>query len=128
MSKVSIMMPYVIPLILVGVIVLYYFVNPLQTNFPIHCPSHLLFGVQCPACGFQRALHALLHGDFSSALSYNYFFIFSIPYAFLAIIATWYNYRHALDKLHTFVYHHYTLRSYILLYFGWWIVRNVYSI
>lgn len=121
-------MPYVFPLALVGVIILYYLVNPLQTNFPIQCPWHLLTGTQCPACGFQRALYSLLHGNFLDALSYNYFFIFSIPYTFLAIIATWYNYHHVFDGLRTFVYHRRTLQTYIVLYFGWWIIRNLYNI
>lgn len=128
MNKVDKYMPYVFPLILVGAFILYYFVNPLQTNFPIQCPFHFVFGAQCPACGFQRALHALMIGDFSKALGYNYFFILSIPYVFLAIIATWYNYNHIFDKLHNFIYHRYTLRSYVILYFGWWIIRNIYDI
>ena len=127
MGKTDKLMPYLFPLIVVVVLVLYYYVNPLCEKFPLQCPWHLLTNTQCPACGAQRALHALMLGEYSRALSYNYFFILSIPYAFLAIIATWYNYRHVFDKLHTFVYHRYTLRSYILLYFGWWIIRNVYS-
>ena len=120
--------PYVFPFALVGVVILYYLVNPLQTNFPIQCPWHLLTGTQCPACGFQRALYSLLHGNFLDALNYNYFFILSIPYAFLAIVATWYNYHHVFDGLRTFVYHRRTLQTYIVLYFGWWIIRNLYNI
>lgn len=121
-------MPYVFPFVIVGVFILYYLVNPLQSNFPIQCPWHLLTGTQCPACGFQRALYFLLHGNFLEALSYNYFFIFSIPYAFLAIVATWYNYHHVFDRLRAFVYHRLTLQTYIVLYFGWWIIRNLYNI
>lgn len=120
--------PYVFPFALVGVVILYYLVNPLQTNFPIQCPWRLLTGTQCPACGFQRALYSLLHGNFLDALNYNYFFILSIPYAFLAIVATWYNYHHVFDGLRTFVYHRRTLQTYIVLYFGWWIIRNLYNI
>lgn len=128
MNSVDKIMPYVFPFVIVGVFILYYLVNPLQSNFPIQCPWHLLTGTQCPACGFQRALYFLLHGNFLDALSYNYFFIFSIPYAFLAIVATWYNYHHVFDRLRTFVYHRLTLQTYIVLYFGWWIIRNLYNI
>lgn len=128
MGKIDKIMPYVFPLALVVLFILYYLVNPMYEQFPIKCPWRALTNTQCPACGFQRALHALLHGDISQALTYNYFFIFSIPYALLAIISTWYNYKHFFDKLKTVVYHRYTLNCYILLYIGWWIIRNIYKI
>ncbi len=128
MKCVDKIMPYVFPVTLIGILILYYLVNPLQSNFPIQCPWHMLTGTQCPACGFQRALYSMLHGNIIDALSYNYFFIFSIPYALLAIVATWYNYHHVFDRLHAFVYHRYTLQTYIVLYFGWWIIRNLYNI
>lgn len=128
MGKVDKMMPYVFPLILVGALILYYLVNPSQTNFPIQCPWRLLTGTQCPACGFQRALYALMHGNPFEALQYNYFFVFSVPYALLAIIATWYNYQHIFDGLRVWVYHRITLKAYVTLYFGWWLVRNIYNI
>ena len=121
-------MPYVFPLFLVIIFILYYLVDPSQINFPIQCPWRLLTGAQCPACGMQRALHSLLHGDFYEALRFNYFFVFSIPYALLAIISTWYNINHVFDKLRAFVYHRNMLKSYIVLYFCWWIIRNVYNI
>jgi len=128
MSTVNKIVPYVFPLILVGGLILYYYVDPIQTNFPIRCPLQFLSGAQCPSCGFQRSLHTLLLGDISRAISYNFFFVISIPYALLAIIVTWYNHGHVFDKLRTFVYHRYTLRSYVILYFGWWIIRNIYNI
>ena len=121
-------MPYVLPFFLLIIFILYYLVDPSQTNFPLQCPWRLLTGTQCPACGLQRALHSLFHGDLSEALSFNYFFIFSIPYALLAIISTWYNYNHVFDKLRAFIYHRFMLKSYIVLYFCWWIIRNVYNI
>ena len=128
MSKIDKIMPYVFPLIIIGIFILYYLVNPLCHNFPIQCPWRLLTNTQCPACGFQRALHALMHGEFQKALSYNYLFILFIPYAIMAIISTWYNYHHVFDKLNKFVYHHYTLRCYVVIYFGWWIIRNILNI
>ena len=121
-------MPYVFPLIVVGVTTLYYFVNPLSEHFPLKCIWLDLTGTQCPACGFQRALYALLHRNLLGALTYNYFFVISIPYALLAILATWYNYKNKFDGLRNFVYHRYTLKAYIVLYFSWWIVRNILNI
>ena len=128
MKSVDKIMPYMFPFAVVGVLLLYYLVNPLQSNFPIQCPWFLLTGTQCPACGFQRALYTLLHGNFYDALRYNYFFIFSIPYSLLVIVVTWYNYHHVFDRLRAFVYHRIALCIYIALYFSWWIIRNLYDI
>lgn len=121
-------MPYIFPMVVVGLFISYYYCDPLQRDFPIKCPWNLLTGTQCPACGFQRALHTLMHGDIWGALSYNYFFVFSIPYALLAVLATWYNYHHIFDRLRTLLCHRYMLRAYIAIYFGWWIIRNLYKI
>lgn len=118
-------MPIALPVVLVGLGVVYYFVNPLCKNFPIQCPWRLLTHTSCPACGFQRALHALLQGDFLTALSYNYFFIISIPFALLAVLAEWYNYRYKLDPVRRFIHHRYTLWTYIAVFCAWWVVRNV---
>jgi hypothetical protein len=128
MGKVDRIMPYVFPLVIVALFVLYSLANPMCERFPIKCPWNLLTNTQCPACGFQRALHALLHGEMSKALAYNYFFILSIPYALLAIASTWYNFHHVFDKLKVVVFHHYTLYCYLILYFAWWIIRNIYNI
>ncbi len=121
-------MPYVLPVIIIIMVTFYYFVDPLMESFPIKCVWLELTDTQCPACGFQRALHALLRGEFVRALNYNYFFVISVPYAFLAVIATWYNYNHIFDKLNRFVYHRFTLKVYICIYFFWWIFRNVFDV
>lgn len=128
MDRVNKIMPYIFPLLLAAIVIFYYFVNPSMKLFPIKCVWHLLTGTDCPSCGMQRALHALTHGDLKEALRYNYFFVISIPYASLAILATWYNYNHIFDGLRNFVYHRYTLKTYIFIYFFWWIVRNIYNI
>lgn len=125
MTRVDKIMSIVFPLVVLSIITIYYFVNPVMKSFPISCIWKDLTGTQCPACGAQRALHAVTHGNFAEALSYNYFFILSIPYAFLAILVSWYNYNHVFDKLKTYVFHRYALKAYVYLYFGWWILRNV---
>ncbi|MBQ9555068.1 MAG: DUF2752 domain-containing protein [Muribaculaceae bacterium] len=113
------------PMILISLGIFYYFVNPAVQQFPIQCPWHLLTGTQCPACGTQRALSALAHGHVSQALSYNYFFILSIPYALIAVLVSWYNYGHRLDGLKRIAFHPTVLKTYVVLFFAWWIVRNL---
>lgn len=121
-------MPYAFPFILISLGILYYLVNPMHSGYTIQCPWYILTGTQCPACGSQRALYSLTHGHLSNALSYNYFFIFSIPYAFAAVLSTWYNLNHVFDKLKNIIYHQYVLKIYIILYFSWWILRNILKI
>ncbi|WP_246019182.1 DUF2752 domain-containing protein [Saccharothrix australiensis] len=35
------------------------------------CPLFALTGIQCPACGSTRMVHALLHGDLAAAWRFN---------------------------------------------------------
>ena len=79
-ERVDKIMPYAFPVIVMVIVGFYYFVNPLIGSFPIKCVWLDLTGTQCPACGFQRAVHSLSHGKVLEALRYNYFFIISIPY------------------------------------------------
>lgn len=46
--------------------------------FP-QCPFHALTGLFCPGCGSQRALSALLHGNFIDALHDNFLAMISLP-------------------------------------------------
>ncbi len=46
--------------------------------FP-QCPFHALTGLYCPGCGSQRALSALLHGNFIDALHDNLLAMISLP-------------------------------------------------
>jgi hypothetical protein len=43
------------------------------------CPFHELTGLFCPGCGITRALHALVHFDFTRAIAMNALFVLSLP-------------------------------------------------
>ena len=45
------------------------------------CMLRLLTGYDCPGCGSQRALHALLHGRVGDAWGYNPAVFFAVPLA-----------------------------------------------
>src|SRR5215469_16601112 len=55
----------------VGVAAMVYFFNPTSYGFYPVCQFHRLTGLNCPGCGATRALYALLHGNFSTALRDN---------------------------------------------------------
>lgn len=53
-----------------------------------HCPFHLLTGLDCPMCGGQRMVWALLCGNASEAFRYNpMLFCLLIVLAGLGIVA-----------------------------------------
>ena len=111
-------------LLIVSAIILYYYVNPETSVAMPKCPFKLLTGYACPSCGSQRALYAVLHGDFIKALSLNPFFIISVPYFLLVLYANVFKSAFA-KKAKGIACHRYTLSAYIVLFFVWWIVRNV---
>lgn len=121
-------MAYAFPIILIALGIFYYFVNPTLSRFPIKCPWVLLTGTSCPACGSQRAMNALVHGHLAQAWSYNYFFVISIPYALAAVLVSWYNFGNRLDGLKRIVFHPIALKTYVVLFFAWWIIRNLLNI
>ena len=121
LNKVDKIMPYAFPVIVILLGVVYYFVNPSANGHPIQCPWRLRTGTLCPACGSQRALNALVHGNVLQALSY-------IPYALIAVLISWYNRSHRFDGLKRIAFHPITLKAYVVLFFVWWIGRNLLGI
>lgn len=112
----------VIIIIVVGVLIalatiLYFFVNPEASVLMPKCPMKMLTGYDCPSCGVQRAIHAVLHGDFAKAISYNPFFVISVPYFLLVLYSTVFKNSFAV-KLRGIVCHRYALYGYIVLFFG----------
>ena len=81
-------------LILGGAFVYYYFFNnPTEkgTVF-LRCPSNYLFGINCPGCGSQRAIHQLLHLDFAEALRYNALIVITLPFLIYIGLVWLYNF------------------------------------
>ncbi|SRR5699024_2487881 len=51
-----------------------YAVDPHDGSAPMPtCPTRLVTGLDCPACGGLRAAHDLLHGDLAGAVGHNLF-------------------------------------------------------
>lgn len=104
-------------------IVVYYNIDPAQSAFAPKCAFRLLTGYDCPACGGQRALHALLHGRWRDALLFNPFLILSLPYAVAVCYASFCK-SGAVQSLNRVVRHRAVVWSYVALFFVWWVVRN----
>jgi hypothetical protein len=55
-----------------GGVVVVYFADPTKPGSWLpRCPFNWLTGLDCPACGSTRMVHALLHGDLVAAWHFN---------------------------------------------------------
>lgn len=102
----------------------YYYIDPLQVTWMPKCPFWELTGLECPACGNQRALHSLLHGDFKKAFSYNPFFILSFPYLLLLCISAW-NDKGRMKRIKEIMQNRKVVNVYLITICVWWVVRNL---
>lgn len=71
----------------------YWLFDPSRFIFP-RCPVDVITGWQCPGCGSQRALHALLHGDVASAWHYNAFLLCMAPVVALLLFSEFFRDRY----------------------------------
>lgn len=102
--------------------------NPANSHWFPQCPTKQLTGWSCPACGFQRATHALLNGRFVEALSYNYFYVIGLPY--LSIVALAYGFKKfdKAQKLTALFESRMLAMFYIVCFFAWFLIRNILKI
>lgn len=106
---------------------LYYF-DPVRYELAPKCFVKWATGYSCPGCGLQRAAHAAFHGNFAEALHYNFFFLFSLPYLALVILSDWLLRGEPKRKLQRLTHNANWLRLYVVLFFAWWILRNILGI
>ena len=72
----------------------------------------------------QRAFHYCLHGDWGTAIRYNYFLILSIL-NFIAVAVTTFIQNKKVEVLKRFIQHPTTIMIFLALTIIWWIVRNI---
>ena len=60
----------------IPIILVFIYCISTQLIFGLMCPFKIIFNIDCPGCGLTRATIALLKGDISKSLHYNYTCIF----------------------------------------------------
>ena len=106
-----------------AILCIYFWFDPVaEGRFFPKCPVYFFTGLYCPSCGSQRAFHALLHGEFLTAIRYNYILIFNVPFFALLIISS--IFRSKLVKIHDFLFSMKGATIYLTVYIGWFIIRN----
>ena len=114
---------FVVVIIVVGLIILYGIFDPATSIVAPKCLFKTLTGYDCPSCGGQRALHALLNGEISRAFMLNPFLFIATP-VIVAIAYTSFSNGKLAQHLKPIVQSSTAIGIYLLLYIGWWIVRN----
>jgi hypothetical protein len=103
--------------------ILYFYFNPSSTIFP-KCPLYNFTGIYCPGCGSQRALHDLLHFDFTGVIGHNILFLFGLAlliyHLTVKFLNTFFN-----KRIKNFLYHKKTPIVLLVLIILFWILRNI---
>ncbi len=102
--------------------VFYYVADPVSAWMP-RCFFRYVTGYDCPGCGFQRALHAALHGDIVAAWAFNPFIFFAIPVALFYILLELF--RRRWPRLHASANHPVLTGAILAAILTYWIGRNL---
>jgi hypothetical protein len=107
-----------------GMLALYIFWNPSETNIFPKCPVYATTGIYCPGCGSQRATHKILNGEIIEGLRHNYMI------ALLAIVILYqgfiYVMNDVLGKNITNLLHKSKVTfSILILVILFWVFRNI---
>lgn len=120
-------MLFVLTILLFGGVVLY-LLNPSSYWFMPKCPFKLITGLSCPGCGIQRAIHAMLHGKFTEAITYNYYLVYSGPYA-ASFIVVWLMPKNKFrERIRKVIENRYVVDFYIISFVIWFFIRNYYNL
>ena len=75
-------------LALIVFLAIYLLGDPSSSAWWLKCPLHVLTGWQCPFCGLQRQLHALLHFRIYDAWLLNPVLLLCYPYLLLLFVSS----------------------------------------
>lgn len=112
--------------LLLILVLLYRYYNPINyTLFP-DCIFKRLTGYECPGCGSQRALHSLLNFDFYGALRHNFLVVTALPYIAVGILFDFIkNPSTKTLKIKRYLYGKIAVVIVFIAVITFWIVRNL---
>ncbi len=103
---------------------LYFYFDPAHSYLAPKCLFHFLTGLDCPSCGNQRALHALLNGEVWLSFRYNPFMWLCAPYFLLVIISALIK-TPRMQRLFGLLSSNKVIITFLVFYCLWWVVRNL---
>lgn len=115
----------VVAAVAVAIVVLcwYYYSHDPSSGPSLKCTFKVLTGYDCPGCGSQRAFHALLHGRFALAWSYNPMVFFAVPAAVYYLIIE--SGRRRWPRLHAASVNPFIISAILIAITAFWIGRNI---
>lgn len=121
-GKALLIIPLSTIIILTGICIYFYFDPSDSALFP-KCTFYTLTGWQCPGCGSQRAIHAMLHGDFATAFRFNAMMVVALPVVLLLCVGECMRVRY--PRFYMKLNSKWMIWSAFVVVTGWWIFRNL---
>lgn len=116
-------MAIAIVMLLVILASVYYFFDPFEVGWMPRCLWKVLTDTDCPGCGSQRMVHALMHGDIIAAWHANAYALCMIP---VIIFLFWLEFtRERHPKLYARVHTPTVITLLVVSVMGWWVLRNI---
>lgn len=102
---------------------IYFYFDPSDSILFPKCAFHSLTGLQCPGCGSQRAIHALLHGDIVTAFRFNAMMVVLLPVVVFLCIVEYLRCKY--PGLYLRVNSRWVIWGAFIIVTAWWIIRNL---
>lgn len=113
-------------MLVLAVLAMLYLGAPGSESWWLKCPMYQITGWQCPLCGLQRAVHALLHGDLLAAWRYNPALWLLLPYVAVWLLGSC-SERVACSRVYAWATSSRVVLAVILLLCIWGVARNVWG-
>ena len=94
--------------------------------FAPKCLLKAITGYDCPFCGFQRSVWALMRGDFVDAFLYNPYLYIISPYLIMVLLCV-IGVIPRDSKLCRALYSRPSITIAAVITVSWWILRNVFD-
>ena len=109
-----------------AIVTMLYTFNPTEVAIAPKCTFKMITGLDCPGCGFQRAAHAALHGNWADAARYNFFLLYALPYLLALVLTEWCWKGERQEKWRRIFESSAALKFYIFSFCVWGVVRNLF--
>ena len=111
-------------LALLGMLSLYVFWNPTETNLFPSCPVYAATGIYCPGCGSQRAAHKILNGNIIEGVRHNYMIVL------LAMVLLYQGFVYVMNdmlgkKIPNLLHKSKVTISILIIVILFWVLRNI---
>ncbi|TDH28763.1 DUF2752 domain-containing protein [Segetibacter sp. 3557_3] len=117
--------PIILGITVLFIALLYFFIDARYSTIFPRCPFNLVTGLLCPGCGSQRAISAILHGDFLHALRLNLLLVLSLPLIVYSALVHTLNAFRTIQLRQTIFYSPLFVKLFLAAVILFWVLRNI---